>query len=119
MKDLNFNRIIAHANYLILFVDDENKQKLIINKLKEYKDSLPDGKWIDKIENKILSNKKDYFDIAEFLIKDIERTKRTPENLITIQKLLSEINEIINAISGNSNTERTPAKKISDLSSWS
>lgn len=119
MKDLNYKRVIAYANYLVLFVDDKDKQSKIVAKLNEYNDQLPDGKLIDKLQKRYLSKKTDYFEIAEFILKDIEKTKNKDKYLPTIQQLLKDIEDIINPKDTTIKIERSPAKKISDLSSWS
>ena len=119
MKDLNYKRVIAYTNYLVLFVDDEDKQSKIVAKLKEYSDKLPDGKLIDRLQNKYLSKKTDYFEIVEFLLKDIEKTKNKYKYLPMIQQLLKDIEDIIDPKDPTIKIERSPAKKISDLSSWS
>ena len=98
---------------ILYFVEGKNEQDKMIAILDKYNAKMPDPKikdWFDKI---IRKSKRDYYEIVDFLIKDIFDGNITNERRKLIIEMLSELHPIVET------AQRTIWGKFIDLFKWS
>ncbi|HPO11741.1 MAG TPA: hypothetical protein PLM63_04105 [bacterium] len=96
--EIRLKRLEVILKYELYFIEDKVKQEVAISILKEYCEKLPDSKLKDKVEKIILKYKKDYFELVDFLVKDIIDSKKTEGNLKIIQQLIKKIRKMANKL---------------------
>lgn len=97
---------------ILYFVEDESEQEKMISILKKYNEQLKDSKIKEIIDYIMIKKKKNYYDLVEYLIKDIFDGKMSDNKKKAIYSMLDEIQPIVEK------AERSTWDKIRDYFNW-